>query len=60
VLKERVAAFGADVDPATYREQIWPRLAGVRLAEIVEATGYRKGHCSTIRGGTTSGWKWAT
>jgi hypothetical protein len=51
-LKDRVAAFGADVDPAIYRERIWPRLGAVKLAEIMEATGYSKGHCSTIRAGT--------
>ena len=51
-LKERVAAFGADVDPAIYRERIWPKLGAVKLAEIMEATGYSKGHCSTIRAGT--------
>jgi hypothetical protein len=51
-LKERVAAFGADVDPAIYREHILPNLAAVKLAEIMEATGYSKGHCSTIRAGT--------
>lgn len=50
-LTERVAAFGADIDPATYRERIWPRLAGVKLTEIVEATGYSKGHASYIRAG---------
>jgi len=33
-LKERVDVFGADVDPATYREHIWPKLAGVKLADI--------------------------
>lgn len=51
-LKERSAAFGADVDPAIYRERIWPRLAAVKLVDIMEATGYSKGHCSTIRAGT--------
>jgi len=51
-LKERVAAFGADVDPAIYRERILPKLAAVKLADIMEATGYSKGHCSTIRAGT--------
>jgi hypothetical protein len=50
-LKERVDAFGADVDPALYRERIWPRLGAVKLTEIMEATGYSKGHCSTIRAG---------
>jgi hypothetical protein len=47
-----VVAFRADVDPAIYRERIWPKLAGVKLAEIMEATGYSKDHCSTIRAGT--------
>jgi hypothetical protein len=51
-LKERVTAFGADVDPAIYRQHILPKLATVKLAEIMEATGYSKGHCSTIRAGT--------
>ena len=51
-LREREAAFGADVDPALYRERIWPRLAGVKLTDLMEATGYSKGHCSTIRAGT--------
>ncbi len=41
-LRERTAAFGADVDPAIYRERIWPRLSSVKLAEIMEATGYSK------------------
>lgn len=31
-----------------YRERIWPRLATVKLADIMGATGYSKGHCSTI------------
>jgi CRISPR-associated protein Cas1 len=51
-LKERSAAFGVDVDPAIYRERIWPKLGAVKLADIMEATGYSKGHCSTIRAGT--------
>jgi hypothetical protein len=51
-LKERAEAFGGDVDPAIYRERIWPRLATVKLSEIMAATGYSKGHCSTIRAGT--------
>ena len=51
-LKEPVAAFGADPDPAIYRERIWPKLGAVKLAEIMEATGYVKGHCSTITAGT--------
>jgi CRISPR-associated protein Cas1 len=51
-LKERVWAFGTDVDPAIYRQRIWPKLGAVNLAEIMEATGYSKGHCSTIRAGT--------
>jgi hypothetical protein len=50
-LKERVVAFGADVDPAIYREHILPKLASVKLADIMEASGYSKGHCSTIRSG---------
>jgi hypothetical protein len=51
-LKERVAAFGANVDPAVYREHILPKLSAVKLTDIMEATGYSKGHCSTIRAGT--------
>jgi CRISPR-associated endonuclease Cas1 len=51
-LKERVAAFGADIDPAIYRDCILPKLGTVKLADIMEATGYSKGHCSTIRAGT--------
>ena len=31
-------AFGADVDPTVYRERMWPRLGGVKLAEIMDAT----------------------
>ena len=50
-LKDRVDAFGADIDPAIYRERIWPRLAAVKLSEIVEATGYSKGYASYIRAG---------
>jgi CRISPR associated protein Cas1 len=50
-LKERVAAFGADVDPDSYRRDIWPKLARVTLAQLVEATGYSKGYCSNIRAG---------
>jgi CRISPR-associated endonuclease Cas1 len=50
-LKERVEAFGTDVDPAVYRERIWPKLAGMKLTEIMQATGYSKGYCSTIRSG---------
>jgi hypothetical protein len=50
-LKERMEAFGTDVDPAVYRERIWPKLAAVKLAEIMQATGYSKGYCSTIRSG---------
>ena len=47
-------AFGADVDLAIYRERIWPGLARVKLSVIMEATGYSKGQCSTIRNGTWS------
>lgn len=50
-LTERVGAFGADVDPALYRLEILPRLAGVKLAAIMEASGYSKGYCSAIRAG---------
>jgi hypothetical protein len=51
-LKERTEAFRADFDPALYRERIWPKLGAVKLADLMEATGYSKGHCSTIRAGT--------
>ena len=50
-LKERLAAFGTDIDPIFYRENIWPMLGEVKLAELVEATGYSKGYCSNIRSG---------
>ena len=50
-LKERVAAFGTDIDPTIYRKHIWPKLADVKLIDIMEATGYSKGYCSTIRSG---------
>ncbi|MGA3219091.1 MAG: hypothetical protein ABSE77_08455 [Acidimicrobiales bacterium] len=45
-------AYGADIHPAIYRERIWPRLGAAKLADIMEATGYSKGHCSAIRAGT--------
>ena len=51
-LRERVEAFGSDIDPAFYREQIWPKLRDFKLAEIMAATGYSKGYCSTVRAGT--------
>jgi len=38
--------------PPFYREHIWPQLAAVKLDAIMEATGYSKGHCSTIGTGT--------
>ena len=50
-LKERVDAFGSDVDPELFRREIFPRLAGVKLAEIMNASGYSKGYCSNIRAG---------
>jgi hypothetical protein len=53
-LKDRVAAFGADVDPAIYRQRILPKLGAVKLADLMEATGYSKGHCSTIRAGKST------
>ena len=37
-LKERVAAFGADVDPDLYRRDILPKLKKVTLAQLIEAT----------------------
>lgn len=51
-LKERIAAFGSDIDPALYRERIWPALKGVKLAAIMEASGFSKGYASNIRAGT--------
>ena len=51
-LKARAAAFGSDVGPDFYREQIWPKLRDFKLSDIMAATGYSKGHCSTIRAGT--------
>lgn len=50
-LKEREVVFGTDVDPAFYRQHIWPRLEGVKLAAMVEATGYSTAHCSALRAG---------
>jgi hypothetical protein len=31
---------------------VLPRLAAYKLREIMLATGYSKGHCSTVRAGT--------
>ena len=31
-LNQRVAAFGSEVDPALYRERIWPKLRAVKLS----------------------------
>lgn len=39
-------------DGAWYRSAILPRLAGHKLVAIMDATGYSKGHASTIRRGT--------
>ena len=50
-LRERVDALGCDVDPDLYRRDIFPKLEKVKLAQLVEATGYSKGHCSHIRAG---------
>ena len=49
--KERVAAFGADVDPDTYRRDIWPKKKKVTLSQMVEATGYSKGYDSSVWAG---------
>lgn len=49
--KERIDTFGADIDPDLYRREILPRLGIVKLSEIMRATAYSKGHCSTIRSG---------
>lgn len=53
-LAELEVSFGADVDPAIYREHIWPKLQAVKLSALMEATGYSKGYCSALRAG-----KWA-
>jgi rubrerythrin len=42
---------GATYDPELYRREILPKLAGVKLAEIVEAIGCSKASASDIRRG---------
>ena len=42
---------GVDYDPDLFRREILPRLAGVKLAEIMEAAGVSKAYASTIRSG---------
>ena len=42
---------GAVYDPEMFRQEILPKLATVKLREIVEATGLSKGYASTIRAG---------
>ena len=46
-----MAAFGADVDPDTYRRDIWPKKKKVTLSQMVEATGYSKGYDSSVWAG---------
>jgi hypothetical protein len=38
-------------DPELFRREILPRLAGVKLSEIVEATGLSKSYASQVRAG---------
>jgi transcriptional regulator with XRE-family HTH domain len=38
-------------DPEWFRRDVLPRLAGVKLAEIAEATGLSKSYASQIRAG---------
>jgi hypothetical protein len=42
---------GAVYDPELFRREIWPRLAGVKLSEIVEAIGCSKASASDVRRG---------
>jgi CRISPR-associated endonuclease Cas1 len=42
---------GAIYDPELFRRDILPRLAGVKLSEIVEATGLSKSYASQVRAG---------
>ncbi|MGH9291814.1 MAG: CRISPR-associated endonuclease Cas1 [Acidimicrobiales bacterium] len=42
---------GVAYDPEMFRLDIWPRLAGVKLSEIVEAIGCSKASASDIRRG---------
>ncbi len=52
-LAERsVAGLPAAADEAWYHREVLPRLTDMKLREIMSATGYSKGHCSTIRAGT--------
>ena len=38
-------------DAAWYRREVLPRLAPLKLSQLVEASGYSKGHCSNLRAG---------
>jgi hypothetical protein len=38
-------------DPEMFRRDILPKLQGVKLSAIVEATGLSKGYASTVRAG---------
>ncbi len=42
---------GVDYDPDYFRREILPRLAGVKLADIMVAAGVSKSYASTIRAG---------
>jgi hypothetical protein len=42
---------GVVYDPELFRHEIWPRLAGVKLSQIVEAIGCSKASASDIRRG---------
>ena len=52
-LRERVdAGLPERCDRDWYRTEVLPRLATVKLAEIMSATGFSKGYASVIRKGT--------
>ena len=42
---------GAVYDPELFRREILPKLAGVKLSEIVKATGLSKSYASQVRAG---------
>jgi hypothetical protein len=42
---------GADYDPGMFRRHVWPRLAAVPLAQIIEAIGCSKASASDYRRG---------
>ena len=45
---------GVLYDPELFAREILPKLASVKLREIVEATGLSKGYASTVRSGKYS------